>query len=194
MSLYSEAIERFQSLLERARAAGVPEPTAFTLATCGSDGMPAARTVLLKEVSERGFVFYTNMQSRKGRQLAENPRAALCFHWQALAEQVLVQGKVTQVADAEADAYWATRPRLSQLGAWASQQSQPLASRAELEARLAEVEKRFEGGPVPRPPYWSGYRVAPDFIEFWYARPGRLHERQRYTLENGEWRVGWISP
>jgi len=194
MSLYSEAIERFQNLLEQARASGVAEPTAFTLATCSADGVPSARTVLLKEVSERGFVFYTNMQSRKGQQLAENPRAALCFFWQPLMEQVLVQGPVTPVSAAEADAYWATRPRLSQVGAWASQQSQPLSGRSELEQRLAEFEKRFEGMPVPRPPHWSGYRVVPDFIEFWTARPGRLHERLRYSRDDGEWRMSWINP
>lgn len=194
MDLYQEAIQRFQALLERARQTDIAEPTAFTLSTCGEDGRPSARTLLLKEVGERGFVFYTNTRSRKGRQLRANPHAALCFYWQPLTAQVLVEGRAEPVDEGEADAYWASRPRLSQLGAWASQQSEPLATREELERRLAELEQRFEGMPVPRPAHWSGYRVLPEFIEFWSARPGRLHDRERYSLEAGVWRKSLINP
>jgi pyridoxamine 5'-phosphate oxidase len=194
VELYQEALSRFQAVLEQARLTELAEPTAFTLATAGADGRPAARTVLLKEMNERGFVFYTNTLSRKGRHLAANPQAALCFFWQPLMQQVLVQGRVERVSDAEADAYWATRPRLSRLGAWASLQSEPLEQRELLEARLAEYEARFADQEVPRPGHWSGYRVVPDFIEFWSARSGRLHDRERYVLEPSGWRKLLINP
>ncbi len=169
-------------LFQRAADEGVPEHTAMTLATVHPDGRPAARTVLLKDVDQRGFVFYTNRRSRKGHDLAATASAALCFHWHALASQVLVEGDVELVSDAEADAYYASRPRLSRLGAWASQQSQPLRDREELAARVEEYDQRFPGEDIPRPPHWSGYRVIPRFMEFWYAGDGRLHERERYEL------------
>jgi len=180
--LREEAIDRFIQLFRRAEREQVPEHTAMTLATVHTDGLPAARTVLLKDVDHRGFVFYTNHKSRKGQDLAAMPAAALCFHWQPLASQVLVEGDVVIVSDAEADAYFASRPRLSQIGAWASYQSEPLADRRELEQRVADFERDFGDGQIPRPPHWSGYRVLPRLMEFWYAGDGRLHERERYEL------------
>lgn len=194
MEVYREAIERFQRLFERAQNVGLAEPAAITLATADRDGRPSARTVLLKEVSEAGFVFYTNTHSRKGQQLSENPRAALCLFWQPLMEQVLVEGSVRLVKPREADRYWATRARASQLGAWASEQSQPLPNRAWLESRVRELEGRYADQPVPRPPHWAGYRLAPELIEFWSARPGRLHDRYRYWLDETVWRCGWFQP
>lgn len=194
MELYREAIERFQRLFDRAQNTALAEPAAMTLATADRHGRPSARTVLLKQVSEAGLVFYTNAHSRKGRQLSENPRAALCLFWQPLLEQVLIEGSVQLVAPQEADSYWATRERASQLGAWASQQSEPLENRAWLENRVRELEARYADQPVPRPPYWTGYRLVPDLIEFWRGRPGRLHERYRYWFEAGAWRCGQIQP
>lgn len=195
MNLYAEAIDRFRTLFEQARAeAAVQEPTAMTLATVGANGRPSARTVLLKDADERGFVFYTNTGSRKGRQLTESPRAALVFLWPPLAAQVLVEGDVEPVSAAEADAYFASRPRLSQIGAWASEQSQPLDSRETLERRLDEYESRYAGQAVPRPPHWSGYRVKPDLIEFWRGREGRLHERDRYFRDADTWRHTMLNP
>ena len=194
MDLYSQAIARFQALLEQARATDLSEPTAMSLATVAGSGQPSVRIVLLKQVDERGFVFYTNTGSRKGEQLRSNPRAALCFHWQPLMQQVLVEGAVAAVSDMESDAYWVTRPRDSQLSAWASLQSQPLAARAQLEQRYAEYEQQFAGQTVPRPDYWRGYRVAPEMIEFWSSRPGRLHERERYYCEQGIWQHTLIYP
>lgn len=194
MELYSQAIARFQTLLAQARAVDLREPTAMSLATVNGDGQPSVRTVLLKHVDERGFVFYTNTASRKGRQLGAQPRAALCFFWQPLMQQVLVEGAVEPVSSAEADAYWATRPRDSQLGAWASLQSQTLAERAVLESRYSQYDKEFANRSIPRPPHWSGYRVVPDMIEFWSSRPGRLHERERYYREQGRWQRTLIYP
>lgn len=194
MDLYREAIDRFRRLFERAGTIGLAEPSAMTLATADREGRPSARTVLLKQVNEDGFVFYTNTHSRKGRQLVENPHAALCLFWQPLMQQVLVEGSVRLVDPVQADAYWATRTRLSQLGAWASDQSQPLTSRECLEHRLREMEARFADQPVPRPPHWTGYRLIPDLIEFWCARSGRLHDRYRYWFESGAWYSGWIQP
>lgn len=194
MELYSQAIARFQTLLAQARAADLREPMAMSLATVNGDGQPSVRTVLLKHVDERGFVFYTNTTSRKGGQLGVRSRAALCFFWQPLMQQVLVEGAVAPVGNAEADAYWATRPRDSQLGAWASLQSQPLAERAVLERRYAQYEREFTNRPIPRPPHWSGYRVIPDMIEFWSSRPGRLHERERYYREQDRWQRMLIYP
>lgn len=195
MTLYDEAIERFQGLLGQARDAGLAEPTAVTLATAWEDGRPSARTVLLKSVDREGFVFYTNRRSRKGRQLQVNPSAALCFLWYEIGAQVLVEGAVQAVSDAEADVYFASRPRLSQIGAWASQQSEPLERREELDQRVETLERRYAGQPVPRPPYWSGYRVVPDMIEFWQAGDGRLHDRERYERRfDGAWRHLWLNP
>lgn len=188
---------RFEEELERARATSLPEPTAMALATVGADGRPSVRMVLLKGVDPRGFVFYTNLGSRKARELSESGHAALCFHWQPLEVQVRVQGPVEEVGEEEADAYFASRRRGSQLGAWASRQSEPLPQRGELEARLREMEQRFRGEPVPRPPFWSGFRVVPDRIEFWQGRASRLHEREVYTADPrapGGWRVGQLYP
>ena len=194
--LHARVLIAFGELLEQARALGDVEPTAMTLATLGDDGRVAARTVLLKAFDERGFVFYTNLDSDKGRQLRAHPRAALCFHWKKLRDgvQVRVEGRVETVADAEADAYFASRPRESQLGAWASLQSEPLPDRETFEARYAEVEARYAGTQVPRPPHWSGYRVVPDAIEFWYGVPYRLHDRHAYRRVDGTWTRGLLYP
>lgn len=192
--LYREALERFRVLHERAQRTDLREPTAVTLATAGADARPSVRTVLLKGFDEHGFVFFTNLRSRKGRQLADNPRAALCFFWQPLFEQVLVEGAVTLVDDAEADAYWATRPREAQIGAWASRQSEPLDTRETLEARVTQYRGKFKNEPVPRPPHWSGFRVVPDRIEFWKSGAYRLHERVCYRLVDGAWTVSLLNP
>lgn len=196
-TLAGDPIERFREVLARAIAldrAILPEPTAMALATVRGDGQPSVRIVLLKNVDERGFVFYTNLEGRKGRELRAHPLAALCFHWQALEEQVRVEGPVEQVTDAEADAYFASRPRGSQLGAWASRQSQPIAVEGELERRLAEVEQRFAGVPVTRPPFWTGFRVVPARMEFWKNQPSRLHIRHLYERDGDGWRTSVLYP
>ncbi|WP_395770964.1 pyridoxamine 5'-phosphate oxidase [Arenimonas sp.] len=194
--LYSTALSTFADLLAQAKQSIDPEPTAMTVATVGRDGRPAARTVLLKGFDQRGFVFYTNFSSRKGRQLAANPQAALLFHWRHLRDgvQVKIEGTVEPVSAEEADAYFASRPRGSQLGAWASLQSQPLASREQFEKRYADVEKQYEDASVPRPPHWSGFRVVPERIEFWYGAQFRLHERQCYERSNGVWSQVMLYP
>jgi len=192
-----DPLQRFLALLERARATpGIVEPTAMTLATVGAEGRPSARVVLLKDADEDGLVFYTNLDSRKGREALARPDVALLFWWGPLDSQVRCEGRAERVSDEEADAYFATRARGSQLGAWASAQSRPLASRAELEAKLAEVTEKFEGMPVPRPPHWSGLRVKPLSFEFWRNRPNRLHERELYTREKpgAPWSVQLLNP
>jgi pyridoxamine 5'-phosphate oxidase len=166
----------------------------MTLATVGKDGQPSARLVLLKSVDERGFVFYTNLRSRKGRELAANPRAALTFHWQPLEVQVRIEGLAEQVEDDDADEYFATRPRGSQIGAWASDQSEELGRAADLDTRFAQMERSFAGRDVPRPPHWSGYRVRPERIEFWRNRPSRLHERRLFEREGVGWRERLLYP
>ena len=194
--LTDEILDTFNALLDEARASADPEPTAMTVATVGKGGRPAARTVLLKAVDARGFGFYTNFDSRKGRQLAGNPQAALLFHWKMIRDgvQVKIEGTVEPVSAAEADAYFATRPRASQIGAWASLQSQVLPSREVFEQRITEVEQRYEGVDVPRPPHWSGFRVVPEMVEFWYGARYRLHERQRYQRVDGAWQRFMLYP
>ena len=189
-----DPIARFEQALAIALRTEPFDATAMTLATAGSDGRPSARVVLLKETDARGFVFYTNRNSRKGQALAAHAYAALTFHWPKLEQQVRIEGKVEHVSDEESDAYFATRPRGSQLGAWASAQSTEIASREELEAKLAAIEERFAGQDVPRPPHWGGYRVIPDRIEFWQGRPSRLHDRELYVRDANAWRVSRLSP
>lgn len=184
----------FEEWLAEARLAEPNDPTAMALATADARGRPSVRMVLLKGHDRRGFVFYTNFDSRKGGELAANPGAALLFHWKSLRRQVRVEGPVEPVADAEADSYFATRGRDSQLGAWASEQSRPLDSRATFEARYEEVRRRFEGSEVPRPPRWGGWRVAPERIEFWIDRAHRLHERRLFTRAEGGWSEGLLYP
>lgn len=194
--LSAEILDTFNGLLAEAKASPDPEPTAMTVATVGNGGRPSARTVLLKGLDERGFVFYTNFDSEKGQQLAANPQAALLFHWKLIREgvQVKIEGSVEPVTAAEADAYFASRPRPSQIGAWASLQSQTLSSREEFERRIDEVEKRYADQPVPRPPHWSGFRVLPELVEFWYGARYRLHERQRYERVDGQWQQRMLFP
>jgi len=194
MILPDEALQRFDECMKAAIDAGEIEPTAMSLATLNGEGGVSARMVLLKGWDERGFVFYTNTLSQKGQQLAAHPRTALTFHWKRIERQVRVEGKVEPVPTEEADAYFATRDRGSQLGAWASRQSQPLKSRAHLLKRVLEVEARHLGRPVPRPPHWSGYRVLPDMIEFWYGKSSRLHDRFRFTAEAAGWRRQRLYP
>jgi len=187
-----DPIALFTALYERA-ARDVAEPEAMVLSTVDADGRPSGRYVLLKGVDDRGFVFYTNVESRKARAMAAHPYAALTFYWPP-ATQVRIEGDVERVSDADADAYFTTRPRLSQIGAWASQQSAELASRAALDARVSEIEGRFASGPVPRPPFWSGFRVVARSIEFWTRDPARLHERVLYQRIAGEWQRSLLFP
>jgi pyridoxamine 5'-phosphate oxidase len=187
-------ITEFLDALERAAARHIDTAPA-ALATADSSGRPSVRIVLVRQVDQDGFVFFTNYNSRKGRELDKNPNAALCFHWPELDEQIRVEGPVVRLGDAGSDAYFASRPRGSQVGAWASDQSAALPSRETLEARYREFEQRFAGtDPVPRPPFWGGYRLKPARIEFWYGRPDRLHDRVLYTLEQGVWRIERLYP
>jgi pyridoxamine 5'-phosphate oxidase len=189
-------VDRFDDLLARAVAAGEPEPTAMSLATADAHGRPSVRTVLLKHFGIDGIVFYSNAESQKGDQLAENPFAAICVLWKRLdlQVQVRVDGRVERVGDAEADAYFATRPRGSQIGAWASAQSRPLQGRGELEARIEATESRYAGQSVPRPPYWVGYRLVPDRVEFWFGGEFRLHDRILFTWDGSQWQESRLYP
>ncbi len=193
-----DPIARFEAWMAEAAASEPNDANAVCLATTTPDGRPSARMVLLKGVDRlpapRGFVFYTNLDSRKGGDLAANPHAALLFHWKSLRRQVRVEGPVEPVSDAEADAYFATRARDSQLGAWASDQSRPLDSRSTFEARYQQMRHRFQGGDIPRPPRWSGFRVVPQRIEFWNDRAHRLHERRLFTRAAKGWSEGLLYP
>src|SRR6478672_1742669 len=184
--LYAQAQKVDRSLL--------PDPNAMALATVGMSGNPSVRVVLMKHVDEDGFVFYTNLEGRKGRELRTHPVAAINFHWAPLEVQVRAEGPVTQVSDEEADEYFASRPRESQIGAWASIQSQAIEHASDLTDRVAEYERKFEGSQVPRPPFWSGFRLFPEKIEFWKARPGRLHERHLYTRSGESWTMETLYP
>ncbi|AVP97476.1 pyridoxamine 5'-phosphate oxidase [Ahniella affigens] len=194
--LSHDLVEKFNQLINEARASGEPEPEAMNVATLDPDGRLSSRVVLLKGFDARGMVFYTNTLSRKGQALAAHPRAAVCFHWKQLRDgvQVRAEGLVEAVTPEEADAYFATRPRGSQIGAWASEQSQPMPARSTFEDRIAEVEQRFDGQTVPRPPHWSGYRVLPERMEFWFGARFRLHERECYVLMDGQWQQDYLFP
>jgi pyridoxamine 5'-phosphate oxidase len=190
---------KFHEWIAAAEQSEPNDPNAMTVATATADGVPSARIVLLKGIdaagsARRGFVFFTNRESRKGGELATNPRAALLFHWKTLGRQIRIEGGIEPASDAEADAYYATRARVSRLGAWASDQSRALGSRAELERRLAEYEARYPGEEIPRPPYWGGYRVVPAYFEFWQNMPFRLHDRTTYTRSEQGWTVGKLYP
>ena len=184
----------FRDWYAEARETEINDSNAMALATADADGQPSLRMVLLKGFDERGFVFYTNRESRKAGDLASNPRAALLFHWKSLRRQVRIEGAVTLATDAESDAYFASRSRDSQLGAWASDQSRPLDARATFEARYEALRQRFDGRPVPRPPHWGGYRVAPERMEFWQDRAHRLHERRLFERVGDGWREGLLYP
>jgi len=187
--------EQFKIWFDQALAAKLPEPNAMTIATATLDGKPSARMVLLKDYDERGFVFYTNYESHKGRQLVENPWGAIAFWWAELERQVRIEGRIEKVPPAESDAYFHSRPKDSQLGAWASNQSQVIDSGEVLEQRLQQLKEEYENKEVPRPPHWGGFRVIPAEIEFWQGRPSRLHDRLLYRrCEDGSWGIQRLSP
>jgi pyridoxamine 5'-phosphate oxidase len=189
-----DPIALFAAWLREAEEAGVEVPETMTLATADSEGAPSARMVLLKGVDPDGFVFYSGYVSRKAGELERNPRAALVFYWRPLGKQVRVEGRAERVSESESAAYFSIRPRGSQIAAWASQQSEPLAGRDELDRRYAELEREYEGRDVPLPPHWGGFRLRPDAIEFWQHRANRLHDRIRYTRARGGWRSELLSP
>jgi pyridoxamine 5'-phosphate oxidase len=194
MSLLQTALQRFNDLLAQAQQCGLDYPNAMSVATVNAQGQPSVRTLLLKGVENQALVFYTNKHSRKSDDLAQNQQVALLFYWQCLHQQVLIEGRVTDVSEAEADAYWQTRPLPSRIGAWASQQSQTLAHRADLEQRYADYAAQFADGLVPRPPHWSGYQVMPHRIEFWTEGEFRLHHRECYELNHGVWTLRLLNP
>lgn len=187
-------LDQFRAWFEEALHADLPEPTAMTLATADADGVPSARTVLLKGYGEYGFVWYTNYSSRKGQSLEQNPRAALLFFWPELERQIRVAGGVSKLSHQESELYFHSRPRESQLGAWASHQSSVVASRSELEESYAAVQRRFADGVIPLPPTWGGYRLVPESIEFWQGRPSRMHDRIRYRSQGGIWIIERLAP
>lgn len=189
----ADPITEFQHAVERASQRNI-DTVPCALATAGSDGLPSLRIVLVKYFDARGFIFHTNYNSRKGRELAANMNAALCFHWPTLEEQIRIEGPVEQLSPEESDRYFRERPRGSQIGAWASEQSAELPSRESLEARYREFEQRYAGQDVPRPPFWGGYRVLPERVEFWYGRPDRLHDRVVYIREGNDWRITRLYP
>lgn len=189
-----DPIARFRAALQGAWDKGLHQPNAMALATADGDGRPSVRMVLLKDVDERGFVFYTNLGSRKARELQARAFASLCFHWSTLEEQVRVEGRVEPVTDEEADVYFASRPRGSQIGAWASRQSETLDEPGALRERVRAIEERYAGREVPRPPFWSGFRVVPDRIEFWFGRPDRLHDRLVYRRRADRWELQRLFP
>jgi pyridoxamine 5'-phosphate oxidase len=191
-----DPIQRFADLFERAKKAVPVDPNAMVVATVGDDGRPSARVVLMKDFDAHGFVFFTNYESRKGQELLSHPQTALCIHWAPLERQVRIEGRAEPVGAEEADAYFQSRPRGSQVGAWASAQSRPLPSRESLEQRVEELTRQYEGRTIPRPPHWSGFRVVPHLIEFWHARVSRLHERIVYTREapGAPWRTQMLNP
>jgi pyridoxamine 5'-phosphate oxidase len=189
-----DPVALFQTWLQEAVDSGLKEPLAMTVATVDVDGHPDARMMLLKRVDKRGFVFFTNLESTKGKALMSNPRVALCFYWMPLDKQVRIRGRAEMISDQEADEYFATRARLSQISAWASKQSRPMSGHFELEAEVAKVALRFGVGKVPRPPFWSGFRVVPEQIEFWTQKPYRCHHRILYTLTNDGWQTQWLYP
>ena len=195
MTPEDDPIARFLEALERAKAAEPSDATAMTLATADARGRPSARMVLLKGADAEGFTFFTNHGSRKANELDQNPFAALCFHWPTLVQQVRVEGSVERVSDDESDAYFATRPRGSQIGAWASRQSSPIGERDELVAQVRAIEERFPSpSAVPRPPFWGGYRVRPTRIEFWFGQPSRLHDRFAFARDGAGWQMTRLSP
>jgi pyridoxamine 5'-phosphate oxidase len=189
-----DPIVQFNEWFERAIGADLHEPNAMTLATATEDGRPSARTVLLKGYDGRGFVFYTNYEGRKAGELEANPACALLFYWGELERQIRIEGKASRLSDEESDAYFASRPRGSRLGAWASEQSRPVENRSVLEERVRELEAGYEGREIPRPPFWGGYRVEPDSIEFWQGRENRLHDRLVYHREDGAWSIERLQP
>ena len=194
MSVQTPPFVRFAEWLAEVTPKEPNNPTAMNVATVDADGRPSSRVVLLRGFDERGFVFYTNFGSRKAREWQGNPFIALCFHWKSVDRQVRIEGRAEQVSDEEADAYFASRPRDSQIGAWASRQSEALATRFELEKRVAKYAAKFGLGKVPRPPFWSGIRVVPDRFEFWEERPFRLHDREVWQLREGNWQTERLFP
>lgn len=192
---FSFPFQQAEAWFEEAKESEINDPTAMALATVGEDGMPSVRMVLLKAIDERGLVFYTNVGSRKGQQLAGSGKAALLFHWKTLRRQIRIEGHVEQVNDSEADAYFASRPRASQIGAWASRQSHPMEGRFEFEAAIAKYTAKFGTGAVPRPDFWTGFRLKPNYFEFWRDRKFRLHERKTYSLTDTDtWSTAEIYP
>lgn len=191
---FTDLLAEFRAWMAEAEKSEPNDPTAMALATADKDGQPSVRMVLLKAADERGFVFYTNFGSQKGRELLENPKAALCFHWKSLRRQIRVQGTVEKVTDAEADAYFNSRPRDSRIGAWASQQSRPMEGRFKLEAEVAKYAAKYALGDIPRPDYWSGFRILPERMEFWRDRPFRLHERRHYEKTDSGWTESILFP